>query len=241
MQETLLSLQRVQKSYWRGVHEVRVLAGASIDVNAGEVVAVWGKRGAGKTTLLRIAAGLERPDEGRVLFRGRDLGVLSERQRRALMHTEIGWVRRVGPRSELPILDYVALPLMAQRNRRDAFHRASEMLTKVGVPECAKQRWECISDGERALVSIAHGIARSPKLLLVDDPTASLGMFERETVTELLRSLAVEQRMGVLMSAPDMPTMMSSHQIRTLSAGRLLAPPDTATGSRSVIVRSVQR
>jgi ABC-type cobalamin/Fe3+-siderophores transport system ATPase subunit len=93
------------------------------------------------------------------------------------------------------------------------------------VPECAGQRWEHISDGERALVSVAHGIVRSPRLLLLDDPTASLGMRERETISELLRSLAEEQRMGVLMSAPDMPTMMSSHQIRMLSGGRLLAPP----------------
>jgi lipoprotein-releasing system ATP-binding protein len=226
MAKPLLSLQGVRKSYWRGLRELRVLGDATLDVHAGELVAVWGRRGAGKTTLLRIAAGLERPDSGLVLFGDRDLWALSEAQRTALRHTDIGWVHRAGPRSELPIVDYVALPLMAQRNRHDALRRAHEALVTVGVPECAKQRWECISDGERALASIAHGIARSPKLLLVDDPTASLGMCERETVTELLRSLAVEQRMGVLVSAPDMPTMMSSHRIRTLSGGRLLAPPD---------------
>jgi ABC-type lipoprotein export system ATPase subunit len=228
----LLSLRGVSKSYWRGEHELRVLVEATLDVRAGRLVAVWGRRGAGKTTLLRIAAGLERPDSGRVLFEDRDLGALSEAQRTMLRHTDIAWVRRSGPRSELPIVDYVALPLMADRNRQDALRRAQATLVRVGLPECGKQCWDSISNGEQALVSIAHGIARSPKLLIVDDPTASLGVCERETVTELLRSIAEEHSMGVLMSAPDMPTMMSSHEIRTLSGGGLLAPPER-TGEQS--------
>ncbi|MGA9876368.1 MAG: ATP-binding cassette domain-containing protein [Solirubrobacteraceae bacterium] len=237
MAKPLLSLRAIGKIYWRGPHELRVLADATLDVHAREMVAVWGKRGAGKTTLLRIAAALERPDSGHVLFEDRDLGALSETSRASLRHTEIGWVRRSGPRSELRVLDYVALPLLGQGRLREALHRAYEALVRVGVAECAEERWECISDGERALVSIAHGIVRRPKLLLVDDPTASLDSCERETVTELLRSLAVNQGMGVLMSAPDMPTMMSSHQIRTLSGGRLLAPPDHPSESRNRVMR----
>jgi ABC-type lipoprotein export system ATPase subunit len=225
MAKPLLSLQAIGKSYWRGPRELRVLRSATLDVHACEMVAVWGKRGAGKTTLLRIAAGLERPDGGRVLFEDRDLSALSETARTSLRHTEIGWVRRNGPRSDLRVLSYVALPLMGQSKRQDALRRANETLVMVGAAACAEERWERISDGERTLVSIAHGIVRRPKLLLIDDPTASLGTYERETVIELLRSLAVDQGMGVLMSAPDMPTMMSSHQIRTLSSGRLLAPP----------------
>lgn len=234
--EPLLSLRGISKSYWRGLHELRVLTDATLEVHPGEFVAVWGKRGAGKTTLLKIAAGLEEPDGGRVLFEGHDITALSEAKRTSLRHSAIGWVRRTGPRSGLRILNYVALPLMAWHGRNDALRRANETLVRVGVPDCAGERWERISDGERALVNIAHGIVRSPRLLLVDDPTASLGMRERETVTELLRTLAVERSMGVLMSAPDMPTMMSSHQIRALSGGRLLAPPrDPDDGGNRVI------
>jgi ABC-type lipoprotein export system ATPase subunit len=236
MAKPLLSLRAVRKSYRRGPHELRVLRNATLDVCASEFVAVWGKRGAGKTTLLRIAAGLESADGGRVLFVGRDLAVLSESERTSLRHTEIGWVRRAGPRSELRVLDYVALPLMAHNNRHEALRRASATLARVGVQECGEQHWDRISDGERALVSVAHGIVRSPKLLLIDDPTASLGTSERERITKLLRSLAVDQAMGVLMSTPDMPTMMSAHRIRTLSGGRLLAPPeDTPERSAHVI------
>jgi len=68
MGAALLSLQGVSKSYWRGHHELTVLSDLSLDVQPGELVAVWGRRGAGKTTLLRIAAGLETLDAGTVYF-----------------------------------------------------------------------------------------------------------------------------------------------------------------------------
>lgn len=221
----LLSLEAVSKSYWRGSTEVRVLTGASLDVNAGEFVAVWGKRGAGKTTLLRIAAGLEAPNSGMIRFDGDDLSTLSEGAHARLMREQIGWVRRAGPRSELRMLDYVALPLLIEHGQRRAHRRASEALRRVGMAECTGQRWNSLSDGERALVAIAHGIVRAPRLLLVDDPTANLGVREREEVMELLRALVEETDLAVLITVPDMPAAMRSHQLRALSGGRLLAPP----------------
>lgn len=221
----LLSLEAVSKSYWRGSTEVRVLTGASLDVNASEFVAVWGKRGAGKTTLLRIAAGLEAPNSGMIRFDGDDLSTLSEGAHARLMREQIGWVRRAGPRSELRMLDYVALPLLIEHGQRRAHGRANEALRRVGMVECAGQRWNSLSDGERALVAIAHGIVRAPRLLLVDDPTANLGVREREEVMELLRALVEETNLAVLITVPDMPTAMRSHQLRALSGGRLLAPP----------------
>jgi ABC-type cobalamin/Fe3+-siderophores transport system ATPase subunit len=74
-------------------------------------------------------------------------------------------------------------------------------------------------------VAIAHGIARAPRLLLVDDPTANLGLLEREEVMALLRELVEETNLAVLMTVPDMPAAMHSHQLRALSGGRLLRPP----------------
>jgi ABC-type lipoprotein export system ATPase subunit len=224
MGDVLLSLDAVSKSYWRGPSEVRVLADASLEVPAGELVAVWGKRGAGKTTLLRIAAGLETPDRGSVRFDGEDLSTLSEGAHARLMREQVGWVRRAGPRSDLSMLDYVALPLLIDHGQRGAHRHAIEALRRVGVSECAGQRWSSLSDGERAFVAIAHGIARAPRLLLVDDPTANLGLREREEVLQLLLSVVEETNLAVLMAVPDMPAAMRSHQLRALSGGRLLTP-----------------
>jgi putative ABC transport system ATP-binding protein len=217
----LLSLKAVSKSYWRGDSEVRVLMDVSLDVRAGEFVAVWGPRGSGKTTLLKLAARLETPDRGAVCFGGGDLATLSEAQHARLMLEKVGWVRRTGPKSDLRMHDYVALPLLAEHGHRLAYARAGEAIERVGMSAHARQRWESLCDGERALIGIAHGIARAPRLLLVDDPTANLDVLERERVTELLRSLADEEAISVLMAVPDMPAAMQAHQIASLGAGRL--------------------
>ncbi len=225
----LLSLKGVGKSYWRGDSEVRVLKDVSLDVHPGEFVAVWGTRGSGKTTLLKLSACLERPDWGTVSFNGVDLAGLSEGQHARLMLERIGWVRRTGPKSDLRMLDYVALPLLAEYGRRHAYARAADAMERVGVASHAAQRWASLCDGERALVGIAHGIARAPRLLLVDDPTASLDVFERERITGLLRSLADEEAIAVLMTVPDMPAAMRAHQIASLGGGRLAWTPEPPT------------
>ncbi len=217
----LLSLKALSKSYWRGDSEVRVLRDVTLDVRAGEFTAVWGTRGSGKTTLLKLAARLETPDGGVVRFNGIDLASFSAAQHARLMLERIGWVRRTGPKSDLRMLDYVALPLLVEHSRRQAYARAGEALERVGVSEHARQRWESLCDGERALIGIAHGIARTPQLLVVDDPTANLDVIERERVTELLRALSEEEAIAVLMAVPDMPAAMHAHQILSLGAGRL--------------------
>ncbi len=225
----LLSLDEVSKSYWRGPSEVRVLSGACLELRAGEFIGVWGKRGTGKTTLLRIAAGLETPDRGSVRFGGQDLSMLSERGHARLRRDQVALVRRAGPRSELRMRDYVALPLLVEHGRKQSAQLADRALRRVGMAECAGQHWDSLSDGERALIAIAHGIARAPRLLLVDDPTANLDVREREEILVLLRSLVEETELGILMTVPDMPTALGSHQLRALSGGRLLRAPASSS------------
>ena len=225
MAEALLALDAVSKSYWRGTSEVRVLCDAELSIERGEFIGVWGKRGSGKSTLLRIAAGLEAPDGGSVRFEGEDLSRLSEAAQARLRRERIALVRRAGPRSELRMLDYVALPLLVQRGRREANRLADRALQRVGMGQVSGQRWESLSDGERAFVAIAHGIARAPHLLLVDDPTANLDVLERDEILQLLRSLVEEAGLAVLMTAPDMPAALGSDQLRALSGGRLIKRP----------------
>ncbi|MGA2164542.1 MAG: ATP-binding cassette domain-containing protein [Solirubrobacteraceae bacterium] len=221
----LLSLKGVGKSYWRGDTEVGVLRDVTLELQAGQLAAVWGTRGSGKSTLLKLAARLETPDSGSVSFNGVDLAGLSERQHARLMLEWIGWVRRTGPKSDLRMLDYVALPLLAEHGRRDAYARAEEAVERVGLSAQARQRWGSLCDGERTLIGIAHAIARAPRLLLVDDPTANLDVRERERVTALLHSLVDEEAIAVLMAVPDMPAAMRADQIFSLGGGRLASAP----------------
>ena len=238
----LLSLHDVSKTFVRGTYHFNVLESVSLDVHAGAFVAVFGERSSGKTTLLKIAAGLERPDSGSVTFDGRDLSVVSSRDLAAIHRTEIAWVDRAGPSSdELMMVDYIGLPLLKSHGHAVATRLAILMLSRVGAKECTSARWGDLSDAERARITIAHALIREPRLLVLDDPTAGLDMIERDRVLGLLRATADEMHSGVLMAVPDVPAMMRSDDVLSLSGGRLLGPADHDTGEHAVVLEFPRR
>jgi ABC-type cobalamin/Fe3+-siderophores transport system ATPase subunit len=234
--EPLLSLEEASMSYWRGERHVPVLDRVSLDVHPGEVVTVWGRHNSGKTTLLKLAAGLAEPTTGSVSFAGRDLQGLSASGLARLLRGPIAWVRPTGPNSaELQIRDYVGRALLCNHSQARARRLATATLERVGAGRCAMARWRDLSDSEQALVAIAHALARAPQLLLVDEPTTSLGHLQRENAMELLRAAAEQQGMAVLATVPDMSSMMHAHTIRLLSTGRLIAPADCGEPEGEVI------
>jgi putative ABC transport system ATP-binding protein len=222
----VLSLREVSLSFPRGRrHVVRVLAEVSLDLYAGESVTVIARRSQGKTSLLRVAAGVERPDRGRVLFAGEDVWRLSDRRRSRLLSTEIGLVECAAPHLDVPVLTRIALPLFDSHGRRGAYAHAKRALAHVGASECARQHWGELADSERALVALAHGIAREPRLLLIDDLAATLGMGEHADIAELLGALALERKIAVLVCAGDSGPALHSDRVASLGGGELLISP----------------
>lgn len=229
---TLLSLDGVTKRFARGYREVEALAGVELDVEAGDFVAIWGGSRSGKTTLLRVAAGIEVPDGGRVVFDEHDLAALSRRARARLLLTDIGCVWQTGRITRgLSVLDHVALPRFKQRSHRHARHDAHEMLERVGVPQAATARWHELTDSERTRVALAHALIRRPRLLLADEPTANLNMIERDQVLGILRSAAEEAGVAIVMTAPDAPNLLQSHRLMSLDDGRLIKPSSEQRGT----------
>jgi putative ABC transport system ATP-binding protein len=221
----VLSLDHVRRGFWRGSIRVDVLRDVSLELEAGMFVAVWGRLGSGKTTLLKLAAGVDAPEAGEVRFEGKRFAAMSRREIQQLRRHEIGFARRTGPfEHELSALEYVGFPLVGTMRRNDAERRAMDELLALGLEQgCAGLVWEQLTDGERALLSIARAVVREPKLLLVDDPTSSLGAEERERTVALLRRFAVERRMAVLMTAPDLEATLGAHEVFTLTSGELHA------------------
>ncbi|HEU0019378.1 MAG TPA: ATP-binding cassette domain-containing protein [Thermoleophilaceae bacterium] len=225
---SLLHLESVTTSYWRGRQQTQVLRGASLAVDPGKLVSVYGKRNSGKTALLRIAGGFERPDSGCVTYAGKDLAGIARTELASIQREEIGWVDRAGPHSgELDVGTFVALPFYSRVGPRKARQRALEALDAVGADGCAKRTWSDLPDIARVLCAIAHATVRMPKLLIADDPTAGLGILDREHVCGILRRLAENDGVGVLMAVPDMPSMLQAHDIHLLARGYLLAAPES--------------
>jgi lipoprotein-releasing system ATP-binding protein len=237
MEGSLLSLRGVWLSYPRGRrHVVRVLMDVSLDVHPGEVVAVLAQRAQGKTSLLRVAAGMERPDRGRVLFTGEDMwpradahGLRAWRRRRARpARVPIALVRMAAPDVDVPVLEGIALPLSGVHSGRRARELAGRALEEVGVEECASRRWSDLNDGERARVAIAQGISREPRALLVDDLTATLGLGDTEDIAMLLHALAAAREFGVLVAVAHARATRWSERVATLAGGELICEPARA-------------
>jgi ABC-type lipoprotein export system ATPase subunit len=229
----VLEFENVEKTHWVGPYEKPLLRDVSLVLGAGDLVSVWGSPRSGKTTLLRLAAGLERPDEGVIRFGGADLSELTYDALGALRLRDIGLARTEGARMvELPVLDYVALPLMRSHRRGRALKQARSVLAWVGAEDCVSARWCHLSDSEKALVSLAHGLVREPSLLLVDDVTARLDALQQAEVVGTLQRAASEWGVAVLMTCSALSAAVSAHETFTISQGRLRAVTDTSASSR---------
>ncbi len=222
----LLALEGVSLVFPRGGrHYTRVLANIDISLDTGELLAVLAQRAQGKTTLVRVAAGVMRPDHGSVRFDGVELWELSDRGRSALLGSDIALLEHRRPELDLRAIELVALPLLRKIGRRDAYAHAGRMLARVGLEECGAQRWESLSDSERALLTLARGLAREPRLLLIDDLMAGLGIGASEHVGRLLRELSQQAGFAVLMTVPDAGSTSWCDRVATLAGGELIVAP----------------
>ncbi len=232
----LLSLRGVGKRYRRGELSGWLLRDVSLELGTGELVSVVAMRSQGKTTLLRIAGGMVSVDRGRALLGQTDLGSLSDRAQSRLLRERIGWAGRSGPGIRLRMLDYVAISqaIGGRHRRRELRARSLEALERVGMERCAEHYWEDLSDWERVLVELAQAIAGAPELLLIDDVLDGLGMRETEEVGALVRALARDLGIGVLMSASDVEAALSCDRVLSLADGRLtsmLELPESGRGN----------
>jgi putative ABC transport system ATP-binding protein len=237
----LLSLVGVSRSYERRGRRREVLQDVSFDLYPGQTLGIWGKRGAGKSTLLSVAAGLLLADSGSVCFMGQDFRQMSDRKLAALRRTEIGWVQRKPPRMQLCAGEWIALAADPQHADRQARRDAHEALQRVGAGECYELRWSDLTDGERTLVGIAGALVRKPRLLIADDPAVALDADEREQVMRMLRQLAQEQGIAMLISAPDLATLAYTKRRGSLSGGRLVMAGEQPESEAQVIDIHVAR
>jgi predicted ABC-type transport system involved in lysophospholipase L1 biosynthesis ATPase subunit len=234
---TMLALREVSLTFWRGRHAVGVLREVSLEVAVGELVAVLARPAQGKSTLLEVAAGARRPDDGRVVFDDVDLWQQSQRRRSRLLASDICHLSADRPGVDLVARELVALPLLRAHSRRTAYAQADHALRRVGLAQCAEQRWDSLADSERALLMLARGLARSPRLLLLDDLMVGLSLSSCEKVGRLLSDLTKEHEFAALMSATDAHTTVWCDRVGSLAAGRLqLALDDDAADPDGDIV-----
>jgi putative ABC transport system ATP-binding protein len=177
------------------------LAGASLDIAAGEIVAVMGPSGSGKSTLLHCAAGIFIPDEGTVMFNGQAIERLPDSKRSALRRSEFGFVFQFGRLvPELSCVENVSLPLrLSGVNRTDAKRQATEWLERLEVSDVARSLPGEISGGQGQRVAVARALVTRPRVVFADEPTGALDSLNGERVMQLLTVAARETAAAVVL------------------------------------------
>src|SRR5437763_9647642 len=207
-----LSLRGVQRPFIQGDRRLDVLRGVSLDLRAGEIVALVGQSGSGKSTLLHIAGLLERPDGGDVIVDGKPAGALGDRPRTALRRRFLGFVYQYHHLlPEFSALENVMLPQMLNGlSRGEARRRAVDLLAMVQLKDRSDHRPGRLSGGEQQRVAIARAVANAPRVLLADEPTGNLDASTAETVFRQLLTLVRETGMAALIAThnPDLAARM---------------------------------
>ncbi len=198
------------------------LDNVSLDVDAGEVVGVWGRRRSGRSTLLRVASGIVAPDAGAVLVDGIDLWRAPRRERKRARAAVAVWLPLLLPDHGRRVDRQVAVP--ARRGRgsvRRAYARAREALDRVGIAECARTPIKELDHRELVRVALARALVMNPKVLLLDDPLSGLSVLEAERVLDLIVTLAREDRIAVLLTASDQAQLGAVDRHLSISAGAI--------------------
>ncbi|MFE0809026.1 ABC transporter ATP-binding protein [Streptomyces sp. NPDC058794] len=197
----LLAARDLVKAHGR----TEALRGASVDLRAGEILAVTGASGSGKSTLLHCLAGIVRPDAGSVTYAGRRLDELPEKRLSELRRTDFGVVFQFGQLiPELTALDNVALPLMlAGAGRAEARARAGRWLERFGVRGQEELRPGEMSGGQAQRASLARALVTGPKVVFADEPTGALDSLSGEQVMTALAHTARESGTAVLLVTHD--------------------------------------
>jgi putative ABC transport system ATP-binding protein len=192
----MITLTHLWRTYTMGETEVHALRGVSLEVEAGEHVAIVGPSGSGKSTLLNILGCLDRPSSGSYHLAGQEVASLPEARLSTLRRHHIGFVFQFFHLlGRLSALANVEVPMLfAGVDRGERRRRASRALVAVGLGHRLHHRPEQLSGGERQRVAIARAVAMGPRVLLADEPTGNL---DRASATEVMALLEEMNRCGL--------------------------------------------
>jgi ABC-type lipoprotein export system ATPase subunit len=228
-----LAVENLVKRYGNGDSAITVLDGLSLNVAAGEAVAIVGPSGSGKSTLLNLIGSLDQPTSGTVRLGQVEVTALQGSALAEFRATRVGFVfqdHHLLP--QLTATENVALPALAPgADRREAQARARQRLEQVGLTARQEAFPAQLSGGERQRVALARALINSPLLLLCDEPTGNLDRERGAQIVSLLLDLAAAQGVTVLMVTHNLEHASRFGRVLQLRDGRLFptAPPSGET------------
>jgi putative ABC transport system ATP-binding protein len=230
-----LQLRHLRKTYRLGQHTVPALQGVDLDIQPGEMLALTGPSGSGKSTLLHLAGLIDRPDAGTITFEGQRVETLSERALTTLRRDAIGFIfQSFNLVPVMTVADNVDYPLfLANRPSAERRERVRAALAAVGLSEHAQHRPDALSGGQRQRVAIARALVKRPRLVIADEPTASLDSHTAEQVLDLMRERCHAEGAACLIATHDARAVRRCDRVITLCDGRILPASPSVLETRA--------
>jgi len=219
-----LSFSAVSKTYRTGAGlPVRALAEITLEIPAGQAVAVTGRSGSGKSTLLHLAGAMDIPDSGTLTVDGDDLGAMSDKQR-TLHRRGVGFVfQRFHLLPALTACDNVAAPVLPFRTGYDKQARARDLLAAVGLAGREHDLPSRLSGGQQQRVAIARALVGDPRLLLADEPTGNLDSATGAEILDLLFTLHRDRGLTLILATHDPAVAARCDRVIQLEDGAVSA------------------
>ena len=220
--QPIITLQSVTKTYRLGDETVNALDAVSLNVSAGEFIAITGPSGSGKSTLANIIGGLDVPSEGTVFIDGEDISKVNDRRLSLYRNKHIGFVfQSFNLQASYTALENVMLPLvLGKMGNKQRTERAKACLKAVGLEDRMKHRPSQLSGGQRQRVAIARAISNEPSIIIADEPTGNLDSNRGEEIMKLLKDLN-KQGITLIIITHDQTIAKQAERIITIHDGKL--------------------
>ena len=220
----LVSIRHLAKSYQRGGQTVPVLSDISLDIAAGDFIALMGPSGSGKSTLLNLIAGIDRPDSGQLLVGGVDISELPEASLADWRAAHVGFIFQFY--NLMPVLtayENVELPLMLTRlGRAERRERVEMVLGMVGLADRMDHYPTELSGGQQQRVAIARALITDPTLIVADEPTGDLDRNSATDILAMLQRLNEDVGKTIIMVTHDAHAAEAAKSLVHLEKGELL-------------------
>ncbi|QQS45424.1 MAG: ABC transporter ATP-binding protein [Acidobacteriota bacterium] len=218
-----LSVEQVKKVYNGGETPVEAVRGVSIELPAGDFVALMGPSGCGKSTLLHLCGAMDRPTAGRILIDRTEIGSLSDDRLTEFRRRRIGFVFQFfNLLPTLTALENISLPLLLDhRNSSEADRLARELAGRVGLSHRLHHYPQQLSGGEMQRAAIARAVIHRPALLIADEPTGNLDSENGRKILQLLNELNEETGITILMATHSEETAAAAKRIVGMRDGEI--------------------
>ncbi|MCR1898629.1 ABC transporter ATP-binding protein [Irregularibacter muris] len=219
--DALLTAKKVKKVYSIGETKVHALKGVDLDIYENTFYSIVGKSGSGKSTLLHLLSGMDKPTEGRVVFQGKDMGNLPDKELSRMKRKEFGFVfQAYHLLPELCVLENVLLPVYLDYGEPDQNH-VDEVMTCLGLQDKYYKFPSQLSGGEQQRVAIARALMNKPRIIFADEPTGNLDQENSDEVIELLINSSLRFHQSIVLVTHDMDIAQRADRVVHIKDGVL--------------------